>query len=54
MDLKFYKVITSFGFEEYVMDHCIYHKVSGSKTCFLVLYVDDIFLATNNKGYYVR
>ena len=32
------------------MDHCIYQKVSGSKICFLVLYVDDILLATNNKG----
>ena len=48
--LKFHKVITSFGFEENVMDHCIYRKVGGSKTCFLVLYVDDISIATNNKG----
>ena len=32
------------------MDQCIYQKVSGSKICFLVLYVDDILLATNNKG----
>ena len=32
------------------MDQCIYLKVSGSKVCFLVLYVDDILLATNNKG----
>ena len=47
--LKFHKVITSFGFEENVMDG-IYQKVNGSKTCFLVLYVDDILLATNNKG----
>ena len=31
------------------MDQCIYQKVSGSKTCFLVLYVDDILLATNDK-----
>ncbi|RVX14469.1 hypothetical protein CK203_017299 [Vitis vinifera] len=32
------------------MDQCIYLKVSGSKVCFLVLYVDDILLATNDKG----
>ena len=25
-------------------------EVSGSKTCFLSLYVDDILLATNDKG----
>ena len=36
------------------MDHYIYQKVSGSKICFLVLYVVDILLATNNKGFYVR
>ena len=32
------------------MDQCIYQKVSGSKTCFLVLYVDGILLATTDKG----
>ena len=30
------------------MDNCIYHKVSGSKICYLVLYVNDILLATND------
>ena len=29
-------------------DDCIYHKFSGSKYIFLVLYVDDILLATND------
>ena len=48
--LKFHEVITLFGFEENIMDQCIYQKVNGSKICFLVLYVDDILLATNNKG----
>ena len=47
---KFHGVIISFGFVENPMDQCIYQKVSGSKTCFLVLYVDDILLATNDKG----
>ena len=46
--LKFHEVISSFGFEENVMDNYIYHKVSGSKICYLVLYMDDIFLATND------
>ena len=32
------------------MDQCIYLKVSESKVCFLVLYVDDILLATKDKG----
>ncbi|RVX13369.1 Retrovirus-related Pol polyprotein from transposon TNT 1-94 [Vitis vinifera] len=36
--------------DENVMDQCIYLKVNGSKVCFLVLYVDDILLATNDKG----
>ncbi|RZB42467.1 Retrovirus-related Pol polyprotein from transposon TNT 1-94 [Glycine soja] len=48
--LKFHGIISSFGFEENPMDQCIYHKVSGSKTCFLVLYVDDILLAANDRG----
>ena len=29
-------------------DEYIYHKFSGSKNIFLVLYVDDILLATND------
>jgi hypothetical protein len=32
------------------MDQCIYQKVNESKIYFLVLYVDDILLATNDKG----
>ncbi|RVW23075.1 hypothetical protein VitviT2T_005480 [Vitis vinifera] len=49
--LKFHNINSSFGFEENVMDQCIYLKVSGSKICFLVLYMDDILLATNDKGF---
>lgn len=29
------------------MDKCIYLNISGSKFIFLILYVDDIFLATS-------
>ena len=47
---KLHGVISSFGFIENPIDQCIYHKVSETKTCFLVLYVDDILLANNDKG----
>lgn len=48
--IKFHDTITSFDFEEIIVDRCIYHKISGSKFIFLVLYVDDILLATNDFG----
>ena len=51
--LKFHNVISSFGFEENIMDQCIYQKVNGSKICFLILYVDDILLATNDRGLFL-
>ena len=47
---KFHHVILSFDFEMNVVDECVYHKFSGSKYIFLVLYVDDILLATNYIG----
>ncbi|KAL9268686.1 Retrovirus-related Pol polyprotein from transposon TNT 1-94-like protein, partial [Drosera capensis] len=45
---KFHQVILLYGFEMNVVDDCVYHKFSGSKFIFLVLYVDDILLATND------
>ena len=48
--IKFNNTITSFGFEENLIDRCIYRNVSGSKFMFIVLYVDDILLATNDLG----
>ncbi|KAK0586824.1 hypothetical protein LWI29_012854 [Acer saccharum] len=47
---KFHQVIISFGFEINAIDNCVYHKFNGSKHIFLVLYVDDILLATNDIG----
>jgi hypothetical protein len=47
---KFHTIITSYGFEVNVVDNCVYHKFSGSKFIFLVLYVDDILLASNDIG----
>ena len=42
-------MISSFGFEENIIDQCIFQKVSGSKIYFLILYVDDILLRTNDR-----
>jgi len=46
--VKFHQVILSFGFEVNLVDDCMYHKFKGSKFIFLILYVDDILLATND------
>ena len=32
------------------VDDCVYHKFSGSKFIFLILYVDDILLASSDIG----
>ena len=48
--LKFDEVVSSLGFVENKVDQCIYLKVSGSKFVILVLYVDDILLAANDRS----
>jgi len=48
--LKFNDIIVSFGFKENIVDRCIYPKVNESKFIFLILYVDDILLPTNELG----
>ena len=45
---KFHQVIISSGFEMNMVDDCVYHKFSGSKHIYLVLYVDDILVTTND------
>ena len=47
-NLRFDKVIKSFGFVQTYGEACIYKKVSGSSVAFLVLYVDDILLIGND------
>ena len=48
--LKFHEVVSSYGFIENTADECIYVKISGSKFIILVLYVDDILLASSDIG----
>jgi hypothetical protein len=46
--LKFGKIIRKFGFKENEEDNCIYAKFKNKKFIFLVLYVDDILLASSD------
>jgi len=46
--LKFDKTIRKFGFKENVEDNCVYAKFKNGKYIFLVLYVDDIVLASSD------
>nr|KYP54761.1 Retrovirus-related Pol polyprotein from transposon TNT 1-94 [Cajanus cajan] len=46
--LKFNDTIIFFEFKENIVDQCIYLNVSGSKVIFLILYVINILLATND------
>ena len=48
--LKFDTTIKKFGFKENVEDNYVYAKFKNGKYIFLVLYVDDILLATNDVG----
>ena len=38
----------TFGFQENVEDNCIYSKFKNEKFIFLILYVDDILLASSD------
>jgi hypothetical protein len=46
--LKFDETIRSFGFKENEDDNCIYAKFRNGKIIFLILYVDDILLASSD------
>ena len=46
--LKFNETIVTFGFKENTVNRCIHLKVSRSKFIMLVLYIDDILVATND------
>jgi Reverse transcriptase (RNA-dependent DNA polymerase) len=48
--LKFHNIGSSEGFKPNLVDKCIYLKFRGSKFIFLILYVDDILLASNDKN----
>ena len=47
-NIHFDCVIKAYGFIQTFGEACIYKKVSGSSVAFLILYVDDILLITND------
>ena len=46
--MKFGETIRKFGFKENEEDNCIYAKFKNGKFIFLILYVDDILLASSD------
>jgi hypothetical protein len=46
--LNFDETIRSFGFKENEEDNCIYAKFRNGKFIFLILYMDDILLASSD------
>ena len=46
--LKFDQSIKNFGFKENVEDNCVYAKFKIGKFIFLILYVNDILLASSD------
>jgi hypothetical protein len=48
--LKFDRTIRNFGFKENIKDNCVYAKFKNRKYIFLILYVDDILLASSDVG----
>src|SRR4051812_28419959 len=45
---KFHETIRTFGFDENEEDNCVYAKFKNGKFIFLILYVDDILLASSD------
>jgi hypothetical protein len=46
--LKFDKTIKDFSFKENIKDNCVYAKFKNGNYIFLILYVDDILLASSD------
>ena len=46
--MKFDSTIKKFGFQKNIEDNCVYAKFKNGKCIFLVLYVDDILLASSD------
>jgi hypothetical protein len=46
--LKFDRTIKAFEFKDNIEDNCVYVKFKNGKYIFLILYVDDILLASSD------
>ena len=52
--IRFHNAIMSYNFDMIEEDHCVYIKRSKNKFVILSLYVDDILIAGNDKGYVIE
>ena len=50
---RFHQVVLSLGIEGNAVDDWVYHKFFGSRYIFLVLYVDDILLASSDMSLFL-
>jgi hypothetical protein len=48
--LKFDRTIRNFMFKENGEDNCVYTKFKNGRYIFLILYIDDILLASSDIG----
>ena len=39
----------SFGFKQSELDKCLYSMKKGNDTCYMIVHVDDILVASNNE-----
>lgn len=49
-----FDMVVSFGFKEDVVDQSIYLKVNWSKFIILVIFVDDLSIASNEFGFILK
>ena len=47
-NIRFNEAIKSYGFEQSLVEPCVYKQIDKDNVVFLVIYVDDILLIGNN------
>ena len=45
----YHEAVISFGFKQSEVDKCLYSMKKGNDTCYMIVHVDDILVASNNE-----